>query len=545
MACSERTSASSDVIRIAGGTVIDGTGAEPLQADVIVENGRIVEVGRVGSAEGIQTLDVSGHYVSPGFIDVHGHSDFTLFVDPRAVSAIAQGVTTEIFGNCGHGCFPIVDPQAVQPNIYGCKQDHDIPWRTAAEYLEILESARPAINVATLVPNGNLRLAAVESLDRPSNPRELEKMKNLLSECLEQGAIGFSTGLEYGFENACSEDEIVELCKVTAKAGGIYACHTRHCEGQPVETNAEAIRTAAKANIPLQISHIGSTVRLVPTDRIQVIEQAMEQVEAARRRGQDVTFDQHTRLFGIIMLMAGLPQSMSHGSNSEIAERLKDPAAREKARSHRSVLTSLAAGDWSNIVVFAHKSQPELIGRSIQDISTEARKDPWDTIFDLLLSDIDHVHELMVIGFAYREEYQSLPFRNEYCMPASDATALAPDGPLRDDIFHGSYTWASWFYRYFVRDKGLLRPQDAIRQMTSFPAEKFGLRDRGIIRKGAWADLAVFDPRTFAERGTTFEPNQLAVGMKHVLVNGVIALKDGLPTGKRGGGILRHGESTE
>ncbi len=196
---------------IKNGKVLDGTGTEPVKADVAIKNGRICDIGQIGPIENTPTLDAVGCYVTPGFIDCHSHSDFTLFVDPRALSSITQGVTTEILGNCGHGCIPVSNPEQVTSNIFGYKKNYDIPWRTTTEYLDSLEKVNPAINVATLVPNGNLRLAAVESLDRPSSPEELKKIKKLLIRSLQEGAIGYSTGLEYATEANCSEEEITEL----------------------------------------------------------------------------------------------------------------------------------------------------------------------------------------------------------------------------------------------------------------------------------------------------------------------------------------------
>ena len=181
-----------------GGTVVDGTGAPPVTADVAVGGGRILEVGPALGLTAAETLDVSGLLVTPGFIDIHSHSDFTLTVDPRAVSSIAQGVTLEVVGNCGHGCAPVLDPEAVKGNVYGYSEEHPIRWRTVAEYLDVLEAGRPAVNVLTLVPNGNLRLAAAADISRPSTPAELARMERLLEQGLEEGAFGFSTGLEYG-----------------------------------------------------------------------------------------------------------------------------------------------------------------------------------------------------------------------------------------------------------------------------------------------------------------------------------------------------------
>jgi N-acyl-D-aspartate/D-glutamate deacylase len=210
-------------------------------------------------------------------------------------------------------------------------------------------------------------------------------------------------------------------------------------------------------------------------------------------------------------------------------------------KDYRSIVTSLARGDWSRIVLFDSRAQPQLSRKSIAEIARERGANPLDTICDILLGEIEDLYSLMVIAFAYREEDVRGAYEHPGCAVGSDATALAPDGPLRGVSFHGAYTWAAWFFRHFVRDTGRLSPQEAVRRITSLPASRLGVSDRGVLRAGAWADVAVFDPSAFAERGTTFEPNRPAVGMKHVLVNGVLTLEDGRLTGNRGGAVLRPG----
>lgn len=548
-------------IHITNGAIMDGLGAPAYTADLLIIGGRIVDIIPAGSlmVEGrvpknATRLDAAGLVIAPGFIDIHSHSDFTLLVDPRAVSSIAQGVTLEVVGNCGHGCAPIADPAAVTGNIYGYRAGFELSWNSMAGYLARLESARPAVNVLSLVPNGNLRLAAAGLVDRPSSPDELRQMKRLLDQSLEEGAFGFSTGLEYGAEKGCSETEIAELCRVTTAAGGYYATHTRNRAGEAIETIAEPIRASAATGAPLQISHISVVSRLADDGR-WAVEQALAQVDVARAQGLDVAFDMHTRLFGTTNLSAALPPWAGSGTGSEIAARLRDPAVRRELKAYHSIITALARGDWSRIVLFDSLAQPELSRRSIRDISDSRGVEPLEAIYDILVAELEasresaedlasadsaNLHRLMIIAFAYREEDIRIAFEHPHCMVGSDATALAPDGPLAGTSFHGAYTWAGWYYRHFVRETRIFKPEDAIRRITSLPAQRLGLKDRGLIQKGARADLAVFDPGNFAERGTTFEPNQTARGMRHVLVNGVFALRDGALTGQRAGHVLRH-----
>ncbi len=521
-----------------GGTVVDGTGAPPVIADVAVGGGRILEVGPALGLTGAETLDVSGFLVTPGFIDIHSHSDFTLTVDPRAVSSIAQGVTLEVVGNCGHGCAPVADPEAVKGNVYGYSEEHPIGWRTVAEYLDVLEAGGPAVNVLTLVPNGNLRLAAAADLERPSTPAELARMERLLAQGLEEGAFGFSTGLEYGPEQACSEEEVTRLCRITSRAGGFYATHTRNRAGQARETVAEAVRTAEASGVRLQISHISVVARLA-ADGVRAVAEAVDQVDAARRRGVDAGFDMHTRLFGTTNLSAVLPPEAQTGTRDEIAARLSGAAARRELKRYPSIVRALARDDWSRILL-AECSDPDLCHRSVAEVAEARGLEPLDAVYDVLLEEIEDLHRPMILAFCYREEEIRPAFEHPDCMVGSDATALSPDGPLAESVFHGAYTWAAWFYRHFVTELGLLRPEEAVRRLTSLPAERLGLSDRGRIRPGAWADLAVLEPKGFAERGTTRDPNRTAAGVRHVLVNGRLALRDGALTGERAGRVLRR-----
>ncbi len=511
---------------IRNGTVYDGTGAEGRVADVAIEDGRVAGIGQIeAEADGI---DAAGLAVAPGFIDIHSHSDYTLLIDPRAVSAIHQGVTTEVVGNCGFGCFPIRDPAVARRAIYGYSDELPVTWSSAGEYFERLEAARPAVNVLSLVPNGQLRIATLGVVDRPADTRELAEMQTLLHESLDAGAWGYSTGLEYAQEQGATEEEL------TALAGNapFYATHTRRRDDGAADAVAEAIRTGDRAGVRLQVSH------LVPRNGIAESRRCIELVEAARDRGQDVAFDMHTRRFGLTNLYAALPPWALAAETGELAALLRDPAKRDEMRSHRSILS--AGNDWSRVVLLDSEAWPEYGRRDLASIAAERGQAPLDAVYDLLLGDVEELHRLMVIIHAYSEDQQREAFAHPLCVPGSDATTLAPDGSLAHSFFHGAYTWASWFWRFMVRDEGLLAPAEAVHRLTGRPAERIGLSDRGVLREGARADVVVFDAERFSERGTVFEPNLLADGMKHVVVNGVQTLRDGRLTGERGGMVLRR-----
>jgi N-acyl-D-aspartate/D-glutamate deacylase len=516
---------------IRGGTVLDGTGADPVQADVAIEGDRIAAVGEVPPVDAPE-LDATGLFVTPGFIDVHSHSDYSLLVDPRARSAVHQGVTLEVVGNCGFGCFPIRDPELARKAIYGYSPDVPLDWSSAGEYFDRLQAARPAVNVVSLVPNGQLRLSTVGLADRPAAADEASAMADLLRESLGEGAWGYSTGLEYAQEAAATEEEVTGLCHALAPSGGLYATHTRRRDEGAADSVAEAIRSARAAGVRLQVSH------LVPRNGIEESRRSMELVEYARNGGMDIEFDMHTRLYGLTHLYAALPPWALAEEKDALGELLRDASARDRMRPHRSLLS--AGGDWGRIVLLDNPFWPEYARRDIASIAAERGVEPLDAVYDLLAGSLEAPHEVMVLIHAYTEDEQREAFAHPLCVPGSDATTLAPDGPLADTWFHGAYTWASWFYRFMVRDEGLLTPAQAVHKLTGQPAARLGLTGRGILEPGAFADVAVFDPMRFAERGTTFEPNQLADGVVHVVVNGVQTLRDGRETGERGGRVLRR-----
>lgn len=516
---------------IRNGTVHDGTGQPPVQADVAVSGGRIVEIGRI-DGRASREIDADGLIVAPGFIDIHSHSDYTLLIDPRAVSAIAQGVTLEVLGNCGFGCAPIADPRLAADNIYGFTGEVPLGWRDMAGYLARLEQAGPAINVLSLVPNGQLRRSALGLQPRPADPGELARMIHLLEQALEEGAFGYSTGLEYVAEAGAPEEEITALARSAGRADAFYATHTRARDQGSVEAVMEALRTAARANVRLQISH------LLPRSGRADGERAIELVDRARRDGLDVAFDMHTRLFGTTMLSTLLPAWALEGGARGLPGVLASPEARTRIRQHRSIIS--ASGDWDRVVLLDLPRRPEFSRRSLGEIGREAGRDPHDVALDILAAHADQLNRPMVILRCLDEEQQRACFSHPLCMPGSDATTLAPDGKLAGASFHGAYSWASWFYRFMVRENRLLSAEEALHRLTGMPAAVLGLSDRGELRRGAWADLAIFDPTSFGERATVFEPNQLAQGMHHVVVNGVLTLENGLHTGRHAGQVLRR-----
>ena len=436
------------------GVVVDGTGVAERPADVGIDDGRIVAVGEVPEAR--REVDATGKVVTPGFVDIHSHSDFTLLVDPRAASAIHQGVTLEVVGNCGFGCFPLLNKELAPKAIYGHSADVPLTWTSASEYFERLEEARPAINVASLVPNGQIRLSVVGLADRPARPDELARMRYLLDEALEQGAFGYSTGLEYAAERGADEDELVSLCEVCGRHHGLYATHTRHRDEGADEAVAEALRTARRSGVRLQVSH------LVPRNGIESSRRCVELVEGSAAAGTDVAFDMHTRLYGTTFLLAALPPRALE-EPGRLEEILRSDEERRRLSRYESILS--AGGDWSRIVLLDNDAWPGYARRDIASIAAERGQDALDTVYDLLLGAAAAPETLMVIIHAYTEAQQREAFGHPLCVPGSDATTLAPDGPLAGRVFHGAYTWAAWYLR-FVREEKVLSLPEAIHRLS-------------------------------------------------------------------------------
>jgi N-acyl-D-amino-acid deacylase len=524
-------------IALRGGMLVDGTGAPPRRGDVGVQNGRIVTLGKLDGLEAADTLDISGFVIAPGFIDIHSHSDATLLVDPRARSSIAQGVTTEVVGNCGHAPAPLVNPADVPDLVFGYNPALRVDWTTVAGYLDTLERIQPAVNVATLAGHIPLRLAALGRAPRAATPAELDHMAHLLEEAFDAGAFGFSSGLEYPLGLACTTEELVVLASATGRLGGYYAIHTRDRDFKSVEAFDEAFDVGRRAEVPLQVSHLTPRYGAPP----DAAKRALQAIDDARARGDDVSCDQHTRLHGLTKVVTMLPPTALEGGTPELLRRLRDPAVRAEYRAFPQPLFKMGLmNEWERIALFEARHSPEWVGRDFKAIGEERGQHPLDALMDILIEAGDDAPNVLMTGLVHIEEELEQTFIHPTCMPESDATALATDGPLASQSFLGAYTWATYYLRRFVRERAALSLEEGIHRLTQLPARRLGVADRGVVREAACADLVVFDPDTIAERGTVRAPNQYATGVQHVLVNGRFAMRDGAFTRDRAGAVLRR-----
>jgi N-acyl-D-amino-acid deacylase len=522
---------------VRSGTVIDGTGAPGRRADIGISGGIIRAIGDLQQVEAADEINAEGLIVTPGLVDVHSHSDLTLLTDGRAQSALAQGVTTELVGNCGHGCIPLRDKPEFAANIFGYNPSMKLDWTSTAQYLARLEDGRPAINVGTLVPLGNLRLATMEDPESVASPGQRRAMLSLLQEALDEGALGFSSGLQYPDSVATLPEELVGLTAAVASHGGLYSACVRYTDSRAVEGIAEPIETAAASGVRVQISHAmpmpGSPPRM--TDR------TFELVQKGRSSGVDVAFDMHTRPWGELNLSAMLPLWALAGGSREVARRLGSATDRARIKDYSSYVRRFLDNPGPREMILVLTSDASLVGRTLTEV-TPSGGDPLDTIMDILREEGDDIHRPLVLIKMYPEDELVNFYQHPLCAVASDSTTLCVDGPLASAVFYGAFTWASWFLRRVVRERQALPLPEAIRRVTSLPAERIGLKDRGALRDGARADIAMFKLDAVSDQGTLESPNRFALGTVNVLVNGVQALRDGALTGARAGGVLRSGE---
>lgn len=532
---------------ITGGRVLDGTGNPWYWADVAVKDGRIAAIARVqpGAPSPLAgtapvTVDARGKVVTPGFIDTHSHSDLPLMVNPTADSKVAQGITTEVIGQCGSTLAPLTDQSLalLRGALRGpLAEAVDWSWRSFGEYLDRLESQGTSVNIAGLVGHGRVRVAGMGFEQRPPAPDELKTMCGLVRRAVQEGAFGFSTGLIY---TPCSYSELPELAalaRAAGEAGGIYFTHMRS-EGQGLfAAVAESVAVGREGGLPVHIAHLkasGVSQGKGP--------ELLAALEAARAGGIDVTADQYPYTAGSTGLAAMLPPWAHEGGRDKLVARLKDPG--ERARMREDMGRSLPGWDndfravpWTHVLISGCR-ETGYQGRRLQEIADEQGKDPYTALFDLL-GDVDPGTGMIV--FMMSEDDVKLMMAHDLVCVGTDGSAVRPDGPLGQGKPHPrSYGTFPRVLGKYVREEGVLTLQQAVRKMTSAAANRLGIADRGQVREGWWADLVVFDPDTVSDRATYEQPHQFPAGIDYVIVNGHVVISEGRHTGRLGGKVLRH-----
>jgi N-acyl-D-amino-acid deacylase len=541
-------------IVIAAGRIVDGCGNPWFRGDVGTRRGRVAAVAPPGTLRGRRVIDAADRYVTPGFVDPHTHSDLSIIAYPLAQSAVHQGVTTHVTGNCGMSPAPVVERfrnDLRREWDYYWDADVDWSWRSFGAYLRTIQARGAAINIAPLVGHGALRIGAMGYAERAARPRELDAMRRLLDESMRAGAHGLSTGLVYPPGCFADTAEIAALCEVVAAHRGIYTSHIRGERETILDAVAEAIAIGRSAGVPVEVSHNAPKWGAGEEARAN-----LELAEEARRDGQDVTVDNDSHTDLAPRLSRALPQPIIDLTHERLMALLAD--RRERPDLRRAVendtlpgagYTGLVKhGRFDRIVVLYAPSQPHLRGQTVAAIADARGADAFDTFLDLIVEEDDRIVGI----FDYIDETEiRRVLAHPLVMVCSDGLVMPPAETLDDPGLYWPCSYGEYpgILERYVRDEPLLRLEEAIRKMTSFPAQRFGLLDRGVLRPGLAADILVFDLDRLRDRATNLYPHAFpfvniphgyAEGMDFVLVNGVAVVDGGEHTGERPGRVLRR-----
>ena len=527
-----------DVI-IRGGTVYDGTGAAPRQADVAIRGDRIAAIGDLNTARARTIVDAKGLAVAPGFINMLSWSTESLIQDGRSQSEIRQGVTTEIMGE-GESMGPVND--RVREHMLRAQTDikYDIKWNTLAEYLQYLEKRGISCNVASFLGATTVREYVIGFEDKAPTPEQLDQMRELVRKEMEAGALGIGTSLIYPPAFYASTDELIELCKVAAKYQGKYISHMRSEGNQLIEALDELLRIAREANIPAELYHI----KAAGQENWSKEDELLPRIERAQKEGLNVRANMYTYTAAGTGLDACLPPWSEDGGYPALFKRLRDPATREKIKAEVKIDSDkwenlyLAAGSPDKILLVGFKSDKlkPLTGKTLAEVAKMRGKDPIDTMMDLIAEDESRIG---TIYFVMSEDNVKKEVAKAWISFGSDEASQAPEPPFTKSNPHPrAYGNFARVLGKYVRDEKVIPMKEAIHRLSGLPATNLGLDHRGFVKEGMFADVVVFDPATIADHATFEKPHQYAVGMKHVFVNGVQVIKDGEHTGAKPGRAL-------
>ena len=528
-----------DVV-IRNGRIIDGTGSPWYSGDIAIQSGKIAAIGQFAQLETKQTIDAHGLVVAPGFIDMLGQSDLTILVNPHLPSKIFQGITTEITGE-GGSVAPLNDAM-LGADRASYDHFHIAPdWRTFREYFARLEKQGMGINLASYVGATQVRRVVLGDADRAPNSSELERMKELVRDAMRDGTVGLSTALQYAPAPYASTEELIALAAEAGKLGGIYATHMR-AEGDAITAAIdETIRISREAKIPAEIWHLKAAGKRNWGRMPEIV----AKIERARESGVDITADTYAYTAWYNSFSAFIPPWAHDGGDAKLIERLKDPAMRARIRKEMVTPSTAWDNEWQEIegpqnILVSVVHNPKLLplqGKTIAEIAKLWNKDAIDTIFDLLIAD-DAFTNVAVFGMS--ESDVVLALQQPWVSVCNDSQGTAPDGLLGAEHPHPrAYGTFPHILRKYVREEHKLTLPDAIRKFSALPAQRVRLTDRGVLKKGMWADIVIFDPATIRDKATFENPNQLSEGMQYVLVNGVPVIENGRQTNALPGKVLR------
>src|SRR5438128_597746 len=527
-------------IVIRNGRVVDGSGGPGILADLAIRDDRIVRIGILRGAKAKREIDARGQIVAPGFIDMLGQSEQFVLIDPRAMSKVMMGVTTEITGE-GESIAPVNDRILKEQEDFNRRFNLTVDWRTLDEYFKRLGKQGAGVNLGTFVGATQVREYVIGYDDRPPTPAELEQMKQLVAEAMKDGALGVSTSLQYVPARFAKTDEIVELAKVAHQYGGIYISHQRSEADAIDDSMKEVFEIARRAHIPAEIWHFKTAYQ----KNWGRMPEMLRRIEAARRQGLKITADVYPYVAGSTSLSACLPPWALAGGTDRMIARLKDPATRARLKQEIAADSNawgniyLGSGGPSGILIgsVVNRDLESSQGKRLSEIATAQNKDPLDALFDFIIADRGQTG---AIFFMMSEADMNAALKSPLVSICTDSSARATDGPLAGSKSHPR-GWGTYprILGHYVRDLQLMPVELAIHKMTGLPASNVGLKQRGLIRQGYFADITIFDPKTVIDRATFEDPNQYPVGINFVIVNGQIEVDNGQRTSTLAGRVLR------
>jgi N-acyl-D-amino-acid deacylase len=523
---------------IRGGTVYDGTGGPPKRADVGIKGDRIAAIGNLKSASAATIIDAAGLAVAPGFINMLSHSESSLITDGRSQGELRQGVTTQIFGEGSMG--PLSDAMKRRRVSGQGDVKFEIPWTTLAEYMMYLEKHGISQNAASFVSATTIRENVIGLEDKAPTPEQLDRMRELVRDEMEHGALGVTTALIYPPAFYAKTEELIELCKVAAKYQGKYIAHIRSEGNQLIEAVEETLRIAREAGLPVEIYHLKASGE----SNWNKMDKLIAMINDARRKGIKITADMYTYTAGSTGLDASIPPWVFDGGREAAEKRMQDPATRKRIADQ----IRTPSNDWENLYVlagspdrillvsFRSDALKPLTGKTLGEVAKMRGKDPIETIMDLVYEDHSRIG---TVYFMMSEENIKKQLRQPWVSLGSDAASMAPEGAfLRSSTHPRAYGNFARLLGKYVREEKVITLQEAIRRLSGLPATNLGLDHRGFLKEGMFADVVVFDPATIADHATYEKPHQYSTGVKHVFVNGVQVIKDGEHTGAKPGRAL-------
>ena len=524
---------------IRNGNIYDGTGGKPYPADLAIQGDKIVKIAPNIPERGKEEIDASNMAVSPGFINMLSWATTSLIADSRSLSDIKQGVTLEVFGE-GGSMGPLNEQMKEDEKASMGEFKYDIDWTTLGEYLESLERRGISTNVASFIGATTLRIHEIGYEDRPPTDQEMENMRNLVRQAMEEGALGIGSSLIYAPAFYSSTEELIELCKIASDYNGMYISHLRSESNQFLEALEELITISEKAGIRAEVYHL----KAGGVKNHYKMDQAIARIDAARKRGLDISTDMYTYIAGATGLDAHMPPWVQEGGYNKWVERLKDPDIRAQVKQEMTIDTD----EWENLgylagpdgVLFAGFKNSDLrqyIGKTLKEVADELGKHYADVAMDFVIQDGSRVD---VVYFLMSEENVKKQIQLPYISFGSDAGSLAPEGDfLKYNPHPRAYGNFARLLGKYVREEKLIPLEEAVYKLSGLSADKLKIKDRGYLKKGNFADVVIFDPETIQDHATFANPHQLATGVHHVFVNGMQVLKDGEHTGKTPGRVVR------